>query len=184
MTAFEIFSEQMVVLILPLVLSGIFHMVAVKINFLPWLKIPMSEKLFGLNKTWRGVVLMPLLTIPSVWIAFLVDKNWYPGFILPWQQRGLWWWGIMLGLGYILAELPNSFIKRKRGIAAGQLPEKGALPFLILDQADSAIGCAVVYAFGSDIALTHLALLAIAGTVFHLFFNALLFYLGLRKNKF
>jgi CDP-diacylglycerol--serine O-phosphatidyltransferase len=41
--------------------------------------------------------------------------------------------------------VPNSFFKRRIGIAAGQVPEDKKYWFIALDQLDSALGVALAY---------------------------------------
>lgn len=130
---------------LPIVVGGVLHMVVVTRDWWPALKVPVWQRAFGANKTWRGFVAMPFLTIPGVWLAQLLELaygRWLPlqlsavnGIVL----------GVWLGLAYVLLELPNSFIKRRMGVAPGAAPERGANFFIALDQIDSAIGFALVY---------------------------------------
>jgi CDP-diacylglycerol--serine O-phosphatidyltransferase len=46
----------------------------------------------------------------------------------------------------MLGELPNSFLKRRLGIAPGATPARGRPLFVLMDQLDSGIGCALAYA--------------------------------------
>lgn len=176
--------NQMMMMVLPLIISGILHMIAVKINLLPRLNRPIHEKALGKNKTWRGMLLIPVLTLLAMLIVAGIDSlHSTPQF--PWATHGVLWWGISLGLGYALAELPNSWIKRRLKIESGKLPTgTSRWVFLLFDQADSAIGCALVYRWGAQVNWAYLSYLVLIGTAFHLLFNVLLFYLGLRKNKF
>ena len=47
---------------IPIVFGGVWHMVAVKRHWLPALCVPIAEPLFGRNKTWRGLLLVPVST--------------------------------------------------------------------------------------------------------------------------
>ena len=47
--------------------------------------------------------------------------------------------GGLLGIAYVVAELPNSAFKRRLGIAPGQLPARNRFWFALMDQADSAV---------------------------------------------
>jgi CDP-diacylglycerol--serine O-phosphatidyltransferase len=53
--------------------------------------------------------------------------------------------GFIAGVGYVLAELPNSFFKRRIGVQAGEVPEHRKYWFIALDQLDSALGVAIAY---------------------------------------
>jgi CDP-diglyceride synthetase len=52
-----------------------------------------------------------------------------------------WAWGLLLGIGYFIGELPNSFFKRQLGIAPGAIASgaSGAV-FWVTDQLDSVAG--------------------------------------------
>ncbi len=168
---------------LPLIVGGILHMVAVKADILSYLKKPIHQSLFGANKTWRGFFIMPLATWPGVllaqYIEVVVDLN-TP--LL--TTTSSWLLAIYLGYGYCLAELPNSFLKRRLGIKEGLTSDRFKWTFIILDQADSAIGCMVAYKFLVDISWTDFWLTIILGTLIHLVFNILLFKAKIRKNPY
>ena len=91
----------------------------------------------------------------------------------------------MLGLGYSLFELPNSFLKRRLDITPGKTI-KGfwKVFFIFLDQADSIFGVALVVWIFHDIGiLLYLGFVA-AGAVTHIVLNMLLYFAHLRKNMF
>ena len=57
-------------------------------------------------------------------------------------------WGLLLGVGYIGGELPNSFIKRQLDIAPGAPATSwSAIPFWLADQLDSVAGIFLVLGF-------------------------------------
>jgi len=131
---------------IPIVIGGVLHMLFVSKDWLPQLKIPLNENLFGANKTWRGAIVVPILTLfgayclyPLEWIQTLIAG----GSTL--EHVNLFWMGIVGGIGYILGELPNSMFKRKLGIAPGATPKSYKSFFLALDQIDSAVGVALLY---------------------------------------
>jgi hypothetical protein len=131
---------------LPIVFGGVLHMLAVRDNWLPQLRQPIALTLFGANKTWRGLLLMPLLTAIGACLLWPAEQLWQQiGWSSPFAGSALWLAGLCGGLGYVLAELPNSFIKRRLGIAAGATPAKNRRLFLAMDQLDSALGAALAY---------------------------------------
>ena len=131
---------------LPIVFGGVLHMLAVRDNWLAALRRPIARQLFGANKTWRGMLLMPALTAIGACLLWPAEQLWQPlGWTSPFAGSALWLAGLCGGLGYVLAELPNSFIKRRLGIAAGVTPEKNRRLFLAMDQLDSALGAALAY---------------------------------------
>jgi hypothetical protein len=168
-------------LTIPLVISGSLHMAFVRRDWLSALRRPISERLFGPNKTWRGFVVMPFLTVIGVWIAQAIEPARFAGTAsLRTVSGGVL--GLGLGLGYVLAELPNSFVKRRLGVAAGLLPEQNRLLFLIVDQADSAIGCAIAYRLLLGVPVPTLITFCILGPAVHLIVNLILYAVGLRRR--
>jgi hypothetical protein len=57
-----------------------------------------------------------------------------------------WACGALLGLGFVLAELPNSLLKRQFDIPPGQQATESVLIFTGLDQVDSVAGCLLALA--------------------------------------
>lgn len=132
-------------LIMPVVIAGILHMLAVKKNILPRTKIPIHASLLGRNKTYRGLFLMPAFTVCGTVFLYAVN-GFLPnsirlslGFLQAVQL------GILLGLAYTFFELPNSFLKRWVGIPPGKSADKFKLPFRLLDLLDSTLGCLLVF---------------------------------------
>jgi len=172
---------QSVLLFLPLIISGTLHMIAVKMDICSFLKIPISKKHFGANKTYRGLVLMIILTIPGVYIsAWLEGKEIIETVGFLHTNRVIL--GAFLGLAYILSELPNSYFKRRIGIEPGQLPDKNQFLFALTDQADSVFGCMLVYILIMKISFSLFIFCIFLGTFIHLFMNVLLYLLGARKR--
>ena len=131
---------------IPVVIGGVLHMVIVKRNYLNTLVIPVHEGWFGANKTWRGMVVVPLLTalggLSMFPIEWLLHKMIGMSLLSQWNLGYL---GLIAGIGYVLAELPNSFFKRRIGVQAGEVPEDKKYWFIALDQLDSALGVAIAY---------------------------------------
>ncbi len=116
-----------------------------------------GQRLFGSNKTYRGVIAVGLGTalgfgiqalvlhqITSLRHLELIDYsrlNWFP-------------LGFALGVAAMLSELPNSFIKRQLGIAPGTVANGlvGVL-FYILDQIDMLLGVWLVLSFAVEVTL-------------------------------
>jgi CDP-diacylglycerol--serine O-phosphatidyltransferase len=168
---------------LPLVIGGILHMIAVKVDILSYLKKPIHQRWFGLNKTWRGFILMPLVTLPGVLLAQKLEA--LSDIITPLLNTEVAWkLALALGLGYCLAELPNSFIKRRLGVKEGQTSDRFKWPFVLLDQGDSAIGCVLAYKLLIPISIATMVNVIVFGTVLHLIINVSLYKAGIRKNPF
>lgn len=192
----------------PVTLTGILHMVAVKKDWWPRLARPIDGgrtfrgvPIFGPNKTWRGVLFMLLVSTALGALHGLLLGEWGErsgaaglpygaigrGFALPAgppaQAGGYAAVSALLGLGYALGELPNSFLKRRLAITPGKTGAGavGALFFLV-DQADSVVAAlglvALVYPMGAPLFLTGCVCL----TGLHLAVNIGLYLARIRRN--
>ncbi|MEW8028769.1 MAG: CDP-archaeol synthase [Candidatus Thiodiazotropha sp.] len=170
-------------LILPVFIAGSLHMFIVAHNLFHALKVPIYRSKLGKNKTWRGVIMMPILSAVSlplvVQFSLYLPKDYSldPYFAIP-----VWVAGILLGLFYIVFELPNSYIKRQLAIPEGKTVNGWRSIFIFFDQADSALGCVILYALVTSISLNILIICFAFGSLIHLFANSLLFIVGLRKE--
>jgi CDP-diglyceride synthetase len=102
-----------------------------------------GRRIFGDNKTWRGAIVM----WTGTFLATLALSAWDPySDALPDGVRsaGPLLVGALTGTGLVLAELPNSFLKRQLGIGPGaRRRSPGGMALAILDQGDFTIGIAV-----------------------------------------
>lgn len=189
---------QLLFLVAILVCAGATNMAFVKAPLLNGLSRPMDggvllrdgKRLFGDNKTWKGF--FGMIAATAFWLAI---AGWlaarYPGiqvlslipFVDPRFPLNAWSIGAMLGLVYVLAELPNSFLKRRIDIPPGENARgmKG-LFCLIFDQADSVIGCVIVLLLFSVITWLDAIMLVVLGSLAHYLTNLGLFAVGLKKQ--
>ncbi len=175
--------HRIILLAMPLVFGGILHMIVVKKDILSYFKKPIHHRWFGANKTWRGFIIMPLATWPGVVIAQSLEKLFDLSTPLL-LSHSSFFLAFILGVAYCLAELPNSYLKRRLGIKEGTTSERYKIFFILLDQADSAFGCLIAYKLVLPISWPVFWGTIIFGTVIHLFFNVLLYSLKIRKNPF
>lgn len=166
---------------IPVIVAGVLHMVVVRFDIFSSLKRPVSIPLFGRNKTWRGFVVMPIfcmlgfLLLDSVVFGLAVKPT------IDFEQFPVWLSGAILGFAYVFAELPNSFVKRRLGAAPGELPEKNARLFLLMDQFDSGLLCLLAYwYFWKMPLLTCIATLFMI-PVLALVVKRILYFAGLKK---
>jgi CDP-2,3-bis-(O-geranylgeranyl)-sn-glycerol synthase len=146
-----------------------------------------GRRLFGDNKRLRGFIAMPLAAAGAFVAVGALRGN------LPFLTPGDWWEfplsrfasiGFAAGLGFMLAELPNSFFKRQLNIAPGDVPRSGLsrAVCLVLDRVDSALGVLIAVSLLAPVpAMTWLWVLLI-GPGLHALFSALLFRLGIKER--
>ncbi len=111
-------------------------MLLVKYSWLNFLNIPISDKFFGKNKTWRGFV---FLIVVNAILVFLITQL----FSIALDHSVLL--GAILGFTYLLFELPNSYMKRKLGVGPGEQHKNYRYFFSWVDKSDSAFGLSLVY---------------------------------------
>jgi len=112
------------------------HMLVVKYNLFNSLKVPFSSRQFGQNKTWRGLLFVGLAN--GLFSLLLT-------YFLPWEIKNPFLLGMVLGIAYILFELPNSYLKRRIGIGPGEESKDNKLLHGLLDKLDSSFGVSLVY---------------------------------------
>ena len=139
-------------LTLPIIVGGVLHMVFVAKHWLNFLAVPVQRRLFGANKTWRGFIIMPIVTLLGVWLTQLLEPLGHDWLLVSLQDISVGI-GLALGLAYVLFELPNSYIKRRLGAISGEIPKQCYYCFILLDQLDSAIGLTLVYFLFLDVPL-------------------------------
>jgi CDP-archaeol synthase len=134
-------------LFLPLLGSVLAHAPVIRFDVLKALKRPIDggvrfrgRRVFGDNKTWRGFLVMGA----GVFLAALLLSRW-PWYWrkLPEEIRGVGPapFGVLLGLGTVLAELPGSFLKRQLDVPPGeQRRSPGGVLLSAWDQGDFVIG--------------------------------------------
>ena len=141
-----------------------------------------GRRLFGDNKTWRGVVVMVPATGVSFAVLAALLQNAPFGAAAPWPLSsgayallGLW-----AGLGFMAGELPNSFLKRQLDIAPGTAahgPLSRPLWFLI-DHVDSAVGMMLAISPIVTIPSGTWIYVALVGPLVHSAYSLLVFQLG------
>jgi hypothetical protein len=140
-------------LILPVVLGGLGHVAVLKTDFLRSLAVPLDggarwrgRPVFGANKTWRGIAVMTGSTALASGAQAALMRRLRLRSALEMEDSvrvNAWAVGAVYGLTYCIAELPNSFVKRRLGIAPGARARRGAWLQYLVDQADSVVGCLI-----------------------------------------
>ena len=171
------------ILFIPLLLAGICHLFVIHYNLFPYLTKPIYPKAFGKNKTYRGFIIIGFLTSLGVFIVSKGETYLPEQFKIGFPENVLSI-GLLVGLAAMFFELPNSFLKRKLGINPGGPPTKYKAFFYLFNQADSVIGCTLIYALFFDIDWNILLSFFIYTSIMHLIINMLFSFLKLRKNPF
>ncbi len=190
---------KMYVTLMPAILAGIANMIWCKTRLLKVAMVPMDggkclsdgKRIFGDNKTWKGflgyVFLNAIFMILWGTLCSVCGIE-HLNFFYENQENTVLFnlgAGILLGLGYALFELPNSFLKRRLGVEPGKtISGFWKAFFIFLDQADSIFGCALVVWFFYDLGLLVYLLYVLVGALTHIVLNMLLYFAHLRKNMF
>lgn len=143
-----------------------------------------GRRILGDNKTWRGFVLM----VPAVGVGFVVS-NAILGMVgiadlWPLSTGEYFLLGAWVGLGFMAAELPNSFLKRQCGIGPGAAASgywTKRICFLI-DQVDSIVGGLVALNLVVPVPGWSWVQILVAGPVVHWLFNAVFYMVGLKTR--
>jgi hypothetical protein len=146
-----------------------------------------GRRLFGANKTVGGLAVMPIAAA----VAFPLLAG-LLGATLPHWRSTLWplsaaelaLLGYASGLAFMLAELPNSLLKRQFDVAPGQLPAQPWLKPLcaLADRLDSTIGVLLLLTVTVG-ATAYLWLWAIVlGPTLHAAFSAWLYRAGVKAR--
>ena len=183
--------------LIPLIVSNVLHMVLVKKNGLTSLCIPLNSTLFGPNKTLRGFLFVPfvngilylVVNWPGGWLLSGLSSEYYLqqeinigdiNFLnLLLMQASI---GAVYGLFYMLFELPNSWIKRRMGIASGESSTRFRWFFTLLDKTDSAIGVSLFFGFLNDFNIEMMFQFFICASSLHFGISGLLVLSKIKKS--
>lgn len=146
-----------------------------------------ERRIFGDNKRLRGLVVMPAAAAASFWLVWTLRE------MLPaWLARGLWdlrpgqyvLLGFAAGLAFMLAELPNSFLKRRLGVPPGQMPHAGwaRLACPLLDRVDSVLGTLIVVSLLVPVSGMTWVWVLLIGPGLHAIFSSVLFRLRVKER--
>src|SRR5215471_12041957 len=180
-------------LFLPLLVGLALHGFCIKYDILAFLCRPIDQgrsfrgkRIFGENKTYRGVAAVSLGTaiafglqsllfhrIASVRGVELFDYAFFKSVAL----------GLSVGVAAMLSELPNSFIKRQFEIAPGT-SAKGwkAVIFYVYDQIDFLLGAWLVLAIVVPVTVGRVLLSTVLLLVAHQIMSSIGYALGMRRT--
>ena len=160
------------------------NMAPVFLKRLPVLAMPMDfgrslagKRIFGNNKTWRGFfsgvfASLVIIEIQSCLYPFPAGIT-----MIDYKSENIIWFGLALGLGAILGDAAESFIKRRLDILPGR-------NFPIADQIDWIIGALIAGSFFYSWAMEIWAIAILMFGLLHPVANILGYWLRLKPNKF
>lgn len=169
-------------IVLAVTLAGVLHLLVIRTGALAVLTVPLDfgvtwrgNRIFGKHKTWRGLFLMT--TTSAIFFAAF-SGVFGSGF----ESLSLVH-GALLGLGYILGELPNSFLKRQMGIPEGRVRKGAAAIFqYLIDQMDSVVGVTATAAVLYGLSWESVVFLLLIGTSVHIIIDVLAHEFGWKQR--
>jgi len=173
---------EVLLVLVPVVLAGLAQTLVIRFDPLPSTAVPLDlgrswrgARILGDHKTVRGFVVMTVgcALAAGVVMPLLLPPNDAPA-------TGWFWFGALVGLGYVVAELPNSFVKRRLGIEAGEDSGRHRGCQYVADQGDSVVGVVVVVAALTTVSWPWLALAAALGFGLHVVVDRLLLATGVK----
>jgi len=182
-----LFILQTITLLLPILLPGIFLVVALKKGIFQRLDVPIdngatlfNKPLFGRNKTYRGLVIYivgSLIVVVILWQLRLMGANWVH-WVFRYDPILL---GTLFGFSYALGELVNSCIKRQLGIKPGNISKHFAAVQRFFDTADGPVMATCILMLVYGFSWQSVAAL-ISGVIIHYFSDILMFKLHMKKK--
>jgi hypothetical protein len=179
-------------LLSPLLVGLAFHGVCIKLGWLRWLAVPIDagvsvrgRRLFGENKTCRGVVAVALGTAAGFGVQAVLYRLGVrvPGELVNYGSPAVVGLGLAVGAAAMLSELPNSLIKRQLGIAPGAAGSGVAgVLFYVLDQVDMLVGIWIVLAFVVSVTATRVAWSFVFLFLAHQVLTVVGYHLGMRAT--
>ena len=169
----------------PVLGAPVLHAPVLTFDLLRGLKRPLDfgvtvggRRLFGDNKTWRGAIVMLAGVVGATALLSLWPWYWHhlPDGI---QDAGPWLYGLLLGLGVVLGELPNSFLKRQLGVPPGR---QRSLLLTIYDQADFVLAVWLLLLPVWAMAWWQAAFVFAVVTAVHLVINVIGYAVGARET--
>ena len=167
---------HILIFFIPLIVANVVHMLVVRFDLFSEIAKPISRTTFGSSKTWRGFIVLPLLTgmfslLNNLLFGPLGIAYSYAFFV-----------GLGLGLAYMLFELPNSYMKRRLGIATGEKSQRYKVLQYFVDKVDSLVGVFLFYYLFMSISLPDLLVLFLAAFLIHVTLSYLLVILNVKKS--
>jgi CDP-2,3-bis-(O-geranylgeranyl)-sn-glycerol synthase len=168
-------------------LAGLLQAAWLRSRWSAWLQVPIDggrtlggKRVFGDNKTWRGFFMAP--AAGAAFLGLSLTPGWGGLWPLTPGQYGLL--GLWAGFGFMAAELPNSFVKRRLGIAPGAAPQRPAAKLFcfLADRLDSIAGGLLAVAVVVPVPWQVGVYVLPVAPLLHWSFSLLLFHLGVKAR--
>jgi hypothetical protein len=146
-----------------------------------------GQRIFGANKMLRGFMVL----VPAAGAAFALLGLWRHA--LPaWIDAGLWQLspgllfllGSWAGFWFMAGELPNSFLKRRWGVAPGSVPVRGSRRTICLlaDRLDSVVALLIALSVVVPVHWLAWVWVLLFGPAVHFGFSAMLYLAGVKAR--
>lgn len=140
-----------------------------------------GARIFGDHKTWRGLLSGILVGAATGLLQMLLANgiDWFDGLGVFLDYRGPEpiWFGALLGLGALLADMIKSFFKRRRNVPSGE----AWVPF---DQIDFILGALLISAPFVDLSLRQMIITVLVAFLLHPIANVIGWLLKLKPRPF
>lgn len=140
--------------------------------FLKNFNIPISEKYFGVNKTWKGFMLG---VVSGIIISFVQFKLNLMSFNLADYNNWLLL-GFLMGFGALFGDAVKSFFKRKLNIKSG-------MPWIPFDQIDYSLGALLFSSIVYFPGFFNCLIIIMINFSLHIIVNHIAFCLKIRGEK-
>jgi len=181
-------------LITAFILAGLVHTAWLRSRVSRPFAIPLDggltfrgRRLLGDNKTLRGFMgIVPAAGATFFLLAGVLTAGSSPlaSALWPLSPGGYAVLGLGAGLGFMLGELPNSFVKRQLGIPPGAAPRHwlAKLPCFLVDRLDSIAGMLAVVSLLASTPWQAWIYVLVIGPGIHWVFSLLLFWAGVKAR--
>lgn len=142
-----------------------------------------GRRLLGDHKTLRGFVVM--IPAAALTMPFVAAASFRLGHAAIWPLSPVAYmaFGAWCAAGFMLGELPNSFLKRQIGVPPGASPPGHLGAWLMtLDRLDSTIGLLLAASLVVEVPRLTCLLVLVVGPFLHWLFSVALFALGLKAR--
>lgn len=179
---------QILSIIAPLLFAGLGLVAALKMNVLKSLDKPLDHglkikgvRIFGDNKTYRGVLILTALSI--ICVTFLnAARSTGNEYVHPLFSYPPLTIGILYAMAYTLGELINSFIKRQLHIRPGVINQKQRRIQVFFDLSDGIILVAISLILFTTVPTAQIILAACIGVGVHHLIDMLMLRLELKQE--